>query len=314
MPEYDVIDVGDFADDPDADDLRTGGIKTNSNAERLFVNNVGFSTTLDFSGRRYMGILNSSGVQQFSLGTQFIRGGVVAFEAKGDMDLRFPEEVKMVGRYDKEQTNWIYIENQGGITAGAADLCGRIESRPDSPSQGLVIRQRLTTSRLSLFSSITDALSASAGSGSPSTENKYSIADQLEDYRWWDGFFYFRLRYFNLSQQQVGSDIVWRQRSNPGDLRNVDRVDDFLPISGTTQLNFTRAGGGTATPGGLCFSVRNPKAVWTMFPGETDQNVETSGTVGTTRYSPSEAVTNNLYIPGINETDRVVELRCEGPQ
>lgn len=314
MPEYDIIDVGSSADDPNADDLRTGGIKINDNWTRTQPQNVGFSSTLDFSGQRYMGVLNNTGVQTFTVGTSFVRGGRVSFEAIGDIDLRFPSSIQMTGRYDKARSNYIVIENRGGVTSGTAELVGTIVSQYRQPDTGLVLRHRPAANRNNLFDSISEGLSFNAGSSTPGSLAKFSKMSELEDFRWYDGFFYFRLSYFNLSGQKQGSDIVWRQRSNPADFaEGVDRVDDYLPISGTSQLNFTKAVGGTAVPGGLCLSVRNPKALYTMFPGETDENVDTSGTVGTTRYSPSENGTNNLYTPGVNSTDRAVELRAEAP-
>ena len=57
----------------------------------------------------------------------------------------------------------------------------------EEPEEVLLLRQDLTgASTTNLFNSQAEALSFNAGSLDPLSEGKYSIIDQLENYRWAD--------------------------------------------------------------------------------------------------------------------------------
>ncbi len=314
MPEFDVIDVGAFSDDPSADALRDGGQKINANFERLAPENVSYSTVLDFSGNKHYAAKTITGTETLTMGTSFIRGGRVLLEFlsnnTGAERLVFPNRVRVEGSFDPARRNYVELVNTGDVTAGSEEIVARIFSMPRAPKTGLVFRHR-ANSVANLLESFEEALSINSGSGSPATEDQFSVMGQLEDYRQYDGTFRFRLKYFNSSGTQVGTDIVWIQRSNPADeLVSVESVEGYVAVSGTSQLTVSLLGGGSALFGGLCLTASNVFSTWHGHPGVSDANAAFKATMGTTLFLPD---TITPVTPGINATDQTVELYVETP-
>jgi len=314
MPEFDVIDVGDFADDPSADALKPGGEKINANFARLAPENVSYSTVLDFSGNKHYAAKTITGTETLTMGSTFVRGGRVLLEYgsnnNGSERLVFPNRVRVEGTFDPSRRNYVDLVNVGGVTAGSEEIVARIFSLNQSPKTGLVFRHRANTVA-NLLDDFEEALSINASSGSPATEDQFSVMGQLEDYRQYDGTFRFRMKYFDSSGSQAGTDVVWLQRSNPADeLVSVESVEGYVAVSGTSQLTLTPVGGGSVLFGGLCLAASNVFTTWHGHPANFDGNAAFKATVGATLFIPDTIPPGN---PGINPTDQTVELYVETP-
>lgn len=306
MGEFETLDFGDFPNDDDADSLYAGAPKIDGNFTKLRQQAVPHTTVLDFSGNRVYAAASVSGLQTYTLGGDFARGGRVVLQLSGSGEIQFPAGVEIQGRYEPSSENLIELVNVGGVSSGAAQIVGRIVNRPATPLTGIVFRQRANNTS-NLFTSLSQALSINPQSGDPGNELMFSRMGELEKFRQRDGFFYFRLRYYDSLGVQSGSDVVWRQRSNPADEKvAVESVESYAAISGTSQLTLVPVSGPSQAFGGLCLTTANFFTTWHGHPGNLDANAAFIATMGSTKYVPVSPGN-----PGVDPADETVELYAE---
>jgi len=158
--------------------------------------------------------------------------------------LQFPSDtfVKVIGEARGGFVNKVLIEVVGLGTTSTTILV-TIENLPQltGSAQTLVFRQDASAADGSTgyLEDIDEFYSVNSTSGTPTSETKYSILDTIEDYRFTDGYLYFRAEW--LQGGSVHARAEWRQASNPFAVRTyqVDGYHNYL-------LQPSVAGGGTA--------------------------------------------------------------------
>ena len=155
--------------------------------------------------------------------------------------------------------DYIRGRNSGSSTSGQAALDARLDALENlEPTETLVLRQDVTGGASGLFTSASEAMSTNANSLDPSSEIKFSIMDQLEQYRRADGTFHFILRYFDTN---TGDNVEaeFTQTSNP--LDNPGAPQGFTLIS-TTHPDPTFSGIGYQNGGSAYFDGQNGGIWW----------------------------------------------------
>ena len=311
MTEFEDVD-GEVAGDPDGDPIFEGTQKINANTELLRLSVGSFSSTLPLDR-----LLTHYVPWQLFAKTVFSIGASPLFGGRCVMDLTggsiaWPEDQvqEIQGSYNPSIRNRVEVVNVGGTTAGSATLRIQISPMPRAPLTGMVFRQdaRFPDGPLNSFA---DALSFNANSPNPPNETLFSRMGDLERYRQRDDYFYFRLRYYR-DNIQTGSDIRWRQRSNPvvSD-QAYEAVEGYEALSGTDQLTLNDSG--QTTPfGGLCLTSVNRFSTWHGHPGQVSNAAIVIATMGVTLYA--QEVGAQFIIPGVSVIDNAVELYAERPQ
>ena len=302
MPEFQDISAA-FPNDPDADNLYEGTQVINGNTLLMRPRTVSFSTILVLDRQLVdAGYQALSSNTSFSVGSDVLPGATLQFRISGG-SLSWPSQVEsLAGTYDPERVNLVTVRVLSGTDAASAKLSVLIEPSAGLGLTGLVFRQDARTDAGQL-QALSEALDINDDSLTPSSELLYSRMGQLESFRQPDGYFYFTARWFT-NGAQTGTDVKWRQRSNPGLLNGPLEVDGYQAISGTAQLAITGQ-----SFGGLALHANTALFTWTVFPKTKSVDALSEGTIGTTLYVDGTPQDNT--VPGISPANNTVELYAD---
>ena len=158
------------------------------------------------------------------------RGQVADLVVTGAFKLNFSEHVLFVdGNYDGTKTNHVIITNLGTV-AGVPKFRAQITQTNAQFKTGLVFRQVMPN----YFVDTVEAAAFNKSSLTPGSETRFSVLEDLEQYRRPTGEFRFRLVYPTLAGAPT---ISWHQTSNPVDFYR--QVEGFSNWSTTGSPNIT---------------------------------------------------------------------------
>ncbi|MBI1383037.1 MAG: hypothetical protein GC161_18355 [Planctomycetaceae bacterium] len=161
-------------------------------------------------------------------------GDEAVLELTGDFKLLWPSTViRVAGEYHGDYWNRIVVRAiDSHVTPGQRQYLVEIQAMFGPARTGLVLRQVMPN----YFADLIAAVGVNKASGSPGTENLYSLLEDLEEFRRPDGRFKFRINWPGISKS-----VTWFQESNP--IEVLEDVDGYEFVSSSGSPNLTGFGG-----------------------------------------------------------------------